>query len=135
VAAPRKYSEQQRHAIARLHQDGRSSPEIVELCASGEAGVDPFQIPRRSVDDIAMQMERREQGSGESPSLLEVLFAHHMKGGKHPAEVFALFLRHDGAHLYDIALRYGATRAELERVRASHLGSCPDFAAQLSPVS
>ena len=58
MAAPRKYTTEQREAAYRLFLDGKQSAEIARMCANGEAGVPAFEIPRRTVHDIVTGMQR-----------------------------------------------------------------------------
>jgi hypothetical protein len=56
VAAPRRYSDQQRAAMFRLYEAGKSPADIARLCEEGTAGTSPFTIPRRTVHDIVTRM-------------------------------------------------------------------------------
>jgi hypothetical protein len=60
LAAPRKYSDAQREAIYRLHEQGLSSAAIARRCDEGLASVEPFAIATRTIRDItrAMDLER-----------------------------------------------------------------------------
>lgn len=74
MAAPRKYSDAQRHAVYRLHEGGMKSEAIAEACERGTASTAPFRIPRRSVSAVIEAMAR-ESGTqlpstvGDSTSL------------------------------------------------------------------
>ena len=59
VAAPRRYSTQQREALYRLYVEGKQPAEIARKCSQGSAGVPAFEIPRRSVHDIVTRMARQ----------------------------------------------------------------------------
>jgi hypothetical protein len=69
MAARRKYSDEQRERIFRLHRRGHNAADIARMCAGPKEGttVEPFEIPRRSVADIIgrMERERRGQPNGE----------------------------------------------------------------------
>jgi len=56
MAAPRQYSDAQRAAMFRLFEAGKTPAEIARLCEEGTAGVNPFQIPRRTCHDIVTKM-------------------------------------------------------------------------------
>jgi len=61
MAAPRKYSDGQREAMVQLAEAGKRPAEIARLCREGEAGVDAFDVPRRSCHDIVeRELARRE---------------------------------------------------------------------------
>ena len=60
MAAPRRYSQEQREALYDLYtQQGKQPAEIARMCANGEAGVPAFEIPRRSVHAIVTRMARQ----------------------------------------------------------------------------
>lgn len=61
MAAPRKYTDEQREAIFRLHEADMSSTEIAEACADGRTGLAPFEISPRTVRDIIGKMEQEAQ--------------------------------------------------------------------------
>jgi hypothetical protein len=62
MAAPRKYSDQQRAAMYRLYERGYEPAEITRRCAEGMASVASFEVPRRTCHAIvtAMARERAE---------------------------------------------------------------------------
>jgi hypothetical protein len=57
VAAPPKYTDEQRAAIFTLHQMGMNSVQISAQCRLGTAGAAPFDVPERTALDIAKKME------------------------------------------------------------------------------
>lgn len=62
MAARRKWSDQHRAAIWRLHRRGLNATEIADRCKGGEAGVPAFDIPRRTIGDIIDAMTRTGEG-------------------------------------------------------------------------
>lgn len=63
MAAPRRYTPQQREAMFQLRQEGMKSADIARACEQGIGSVDPFQIPRRTVHEIVTQMEAEAESS------------------------------------------------------------------------
>ena len=63
MAAPRRYTTEQRAAMFGLHQEGLRPAEISRACSHGVDGVEPFDIPRRTVHDIVSQMEAEAESS------------------------------------------------------------------------
>ncbi|MGI9019208.1 MAG: hypothetical protein ACR2G3_00670 [Solirubrobacterales bacterium] len=58
MAAPRKYSDAQRAAMYSLYEQGYSVAEIVRRCEEGLASVAPFEIPRRTAQQIVTRIAR-----------------------------------------------------------------------------
>ncbi|MFN8160614.1 MAG: hypothetical protein U0R52_06170 [Solirubrobacterales bacterium] len=56
MAAHRKYSDEQRAAMFRLYEGGLGAKAISERCAAGTTGTAPFEIPRRTVQEIVTAM-------------------------------------------------------------------------------
>ncbi len=63
MAAPRRYTPEQREAMFQLRQEGMTSADISRACEQGIGSVDPFQIPRRTVHEIVTQMEAEAESS------------------------------------------------------------------------
>jgi len=57
----RKYTDKQRAAIIRQHEEGISAMEIARRCVAGSAGVEPFTIPDRSVSQIIQTHDRQQR--------------------------------------------------------------------------
>jgi hypothetical protein len=56
MAAPRKYSDAQRTAMFALYRQGYTPAEITRRCKAGLVSVEPFSIPRRTVQSIVVAM-------------------------------------------------------------------------------
>lgn len=69
MAAPRRYTDEQRAAMFRLFQAGMSPIEISRQCESGTAGVAPFKVPRRTVHEIVTAMAA--EAGQSAPSTLK----------------------------------------------------------------
>ena len=72
VAAPRKYSDEEREAMYHLYVQGRQPTDIARTCAVGKAGVPAFEVPPRSVHDIVTGIARqRGQQTPAEPTELD----------------------------------------------------------------
>ena len=58
MGAPRRYSDAQRAAMFALYEQGIQPAEIARRCAAGLTSVAPFQIPRRTAQEIVTGMAR-----------------------------------------------------------------------------
>jgi hypothetical protein len=58
MAAPRKYTDEQRAAMYALWEQGTEAAEIARRCKAGLASVAAFEIPRRSVHAICTLIDR-----------------------------------------------------------------------------
>src|SRR4051812_27806772 len=56
MAAPRKYTDNQRSTMFDLHCQGFTPAEIARRCAAGMTAIDPFVVPRRTVHSIVSAM-------------------------------------------------------------------------------
>jgi hypothetical protein len=61
MAAIRRYSDAQRAAMFALYEQGCTAPEIARRCGEGTASVAPFQIPRRTVQQIVTAIARERK--------------------------------------------------------------------------
>src|SRR5438270_665790 len=98
MAAPRKYNDAQRAEIWRLHEAGRTSAEISDICSNGTAAVEPFEIPRRSVSDIVARISEENRVSvpenpGDVDGLQTVLRFPERIAGIFDAEIERLATR------------------------------------------
>ncbi len=110
MAAPRKYSDEQRAAIFARAELGVTPAEIARECAAGLASCAPFQIPRRTAQQIVADM-RRERGPGQPRSLADLESAEAIRG--YPLRV----LRIVGEDLDRIEGRASLTDGDLERMK------------------
>ena len=79
MAAPRKYSDEQRAAIFARAELGVTPAQIAHECAAGLASCAPFQIPRRTAQQIVADM-RRERGPGQPRSFADLESAEAIRG-------------------------------------------------------
>lgn len=61
MGAPRKYTREQRAAIGDAYEQGCEPTEIAQMCSAGIASLPPFEIPVRTVHEIAKR-EAAERG-------------------------------------------------------------------------
>jgi hypothetical protein len=85
MAAPRKYTDQQREAMYSLWTQGIEAAEIARRCSAGLASVAAFDIPRRSVHAICVAIDKERA----APTTLNEA-AVAVTEGRFPERVFTL---------------------------------------------
>lgn len=85
MAAPRKYTNEQRAAMYALWEQGLEAAEIARRVRAGLASCAPFEIPRRTVHSICTAIAKER----DAPSTLDEA-AEAVAQGRHQERVFAM---------------------------------------------
>ncbi len=73
MAAPKRYTLEQRKVMFQLYMEGLKPAAISRACSEGIGSVEPFQPPRRTVHDIVSQMEAEAESDARAPADIDEL--------------------------------------------------------------
>jgi hypothetical protein len=113
VPAHRKYSDAQRGELYRLFAAGVQPKEIARRCAEGTTGVEPFQIPRRTVHQIVTGMAK--EAEQEVPSSLSDVEDDPAAAGRFPLRTLRI-LDAELDRLEKKQGKYGLIVSDLEKL-------------------
>jgi hypothetical protein len=122
VAAPRRYSDEQREAMYRLYVRGNEPTAIARMCAAGEAGVPAFDAPARSVHSIVTSIVRAKsqpppdpESDPNSTEALEDRLRNVIKREVEHQEALAIDGKADGGKLRELGAALKTLRTSTPR--------------------